>query len=293
MKSRDLIDLVALGILWGASFLFMRIAGPEFGAFALVEVRVAIAALVLLPMILIRGQGSELTDNWAILGVLGIHNTALPFLLFTWATLYLTAGTSAILNATAPIFAAVIAWAWLGEKLNLSRAAGLLVGTVGVWLLVRDKVGASMGDTTLAVMAALGGAFLYGIGGNFTRRYARHIKPLAIATGSQIGAALVLLPVAALTWPDTTISLTAWAAAITMGLFSTALAYILYFRLIANTGPTNAITVTYLIPLFAMLLGAAVIDEPITGSMLIGCAVILLGTALATGLLRLPVTPRK
>ena len=293
MKSRDLIDLVALGILWGASFLFMRIAGPEFGAFALVEVRVAIAALVLLPMILMRGQGSELTDNWVALGVLGIHNTALPFLLFTWATLYLSAGTSAILNATAPIFAAVIAWAWLGEKLTLSRAAGLLVGTVGVWLLVRDKVGASMGDTTLAVIAALGGAFLYGIGGNFTRRYARNIKPLAIATGSQAGAALVLLPVAVLTWPDTTISLTAWAAAITMGLFSTALAYILYFRLIANTGPTNAITVTYLIPLFAMLLGAVVIDEPITGSMLIGCAVILLGTALATGLLRLPVTPRK
>ena len=293
MKSRDLIDLVALGFLWGASFLFMRIAGPEFGAFALVEVRVAIAALVLLPMILMRGQGSELTDNWAALGVLGVHNTALPFLLFTWATLYLTAGTSAILNATAPIFAAVIAWAWLGEKLNISRATGLLVGTVGVWLLVRDKVGASMGDTTLAVIAALGGAFLYGIGGNFTRRYARQIKPLAIATGSQIGAALVLLPVAVLTWPDTSISLTAWAAAITMGLFSTALAYILYFRLIANTGPTNAITVTYLIPLFAMLLGAVVIDEPITGSMLIGCAVILLGTALATGLLRLPAAPRK
>jgi len=293
MKTRDLIDLVALGILWGASFLFMRVAGPEFGAFALVEVRVAIAALVLLPMILARGQGSELTDNWIALGVLGIHNTALPFLLFTWATLYLTAGTSAILNATAPIFAAIIAWAWLGEKLNVSRAAGLLVGTAGVWLLVRDKVGASMADTTLAVMAALGGALLYGIGGNFTRRYARHIKPLAIATGSQIGAALVLLPIAALTWPATPISLKAWAAAITMGLFSTALAYILYFRLIANTGPTNAITVTYLIPLFAMLLGAVVINEPITGSMLIGCAVILLGTALATGLLRLPAASRR
>ncbi len=288
MRTRDIVDLVALGFLWGASFLFMRIAGPEFGAFALVEVRVLIAALVLLPMLLSRGQGRELTDNWAVLGFIGMHNTALPFLLFTWATLFLTAGTSAILNATAPIFAAVIAWAWLGEKLTMSRTTGLLVGIVGVWLLVQDKVGASMGDTTLAVAAALGGSFLYGIGGNFTRRYASHVKPLAVATGSQVGAALVLLPIAVLTWPESSISLKAWMAAIIMGLFSTALAYILYFRLIANTGPTRAITVTYLIPLFAMLLGAVVIDEPITGSMVVGCAVILLGTALATGLVRLP-----
>ena len=189
-------------------------------------------------------------------------------------------------------FAAVVAWAWLGEKLTMSRTTGLLVGIVGVWLLVQDKVGASMGDTTLAVAAALGGSFLYGIGGNFTRRYASHVKPLAIATGSQVGAALVLLPVAAMTWPDGPVSLKAWAAAITMGLFSTALAYILYFRLIANAGPTKAITVTYLIPLFAMLLGAAVIDEPISGSMIFGCAVILLGTSLATGLLRLPAALR-
>lgn len=288
MRSRDVVDLIALGFLWGASFIFMRIAGPEFGAFALVEVRVVIASLVLLPMLMVRGQGSELTGNWIPLGILGAHNTALPFFLFTWATLYLSAGTSAILNATAPIFTAAIAWAWLGERLTISRVAGLLVGIVGVWLLVGNKVGASMGNTTLAVIAALGGSFLYGIGGNFTRRYASHIKPLAVATGSQVGAALVLLPVAVLTWPDTSISLTAWAAAIVMGLFSTALAYILYFRLIANTGPTNAITVTYLIPLFAMLLGTLVIDEPITTSMVVGCAVILLGTALATGLLRLP-----
>ena len=288
MRTRDVIDLVALGFLWGASFLFMRIAAPEFGAFALVEVRVAIAALVLFPLLAMRGQTTEIKTNWFPLFVLGVHNTALPFLMFTWAMLSLTAGTGAILNATAPIFAAVIAWAWLGDKLNWSRALGLLVGTVGVWLLVRDKVGASLTDSTLAVAAALGGSLLYGIAGNFTRRYTSHVKPLAVATGSQISAALVLLPVAILTWPDNAISWQAWAAAITMGLFSTGLAYILYFRLIANTGPTNAITVTYLIPLFAMILGAVVIDEPITVPMVIGCAVILLGTSLATGVLRLP-----
>ena len=288
MRTRDTIDLIGLGLVWGASFLFMRIAGPEFGVFALVEIRLLIASLVLLPLLLVRRQGKDLSANWLTLGFIGVHNTAVPFLLFTWATLFLSAGTSAILNATAPIFAAVIAWAWLGEKLNLSRGVGLLVGTIGVWLLVRNKVDASMGDTTLAVIAALGGSFLYGIGGNFTRRYASQVKPLAVATGSQIGAAVFLLPVAILTWPDSAISSKAWIAAITMGLFSTALAYILYFRLIANVGPTKAITVTYLIPLFAMLLGALVIDESITTSMVIGCAVILLGTSLATGMLKLP-----
>lgn len=285
MRTRDVIDLVALGFLWGASFLFMRIAAPEFGAFALVEVRVAIAAVVLYVIAVARGQHADIRPNWVPLGILGIHNTAMPFLLFTWALLHLTAGTGAILNSTAPIFAAVVAWLWLGDRLNLSRWAGLLVGTIGVWLLVRDKVGASDGDSTLAVAAALGGSLLYGIAGNYTRRYVSHVKPLAVATGSQISAALVLLPIAIITWPEGAISTTAWAAAIIMGVFSTALAYILYFRLIANTGPTNAITVTYLIPIFAMVLGALVINEPITLSMIIGGTVILLGTALATGML--------
>ena len=287
MTTRDVIDLVALGFLWGASFLFMRIAAPEFGAFALVEVRVAIAAAVLFPLLALRGQVGEISANWRPLFVLGVHNTAMPFLLITWAMLSLTTGTGAILNATAPIFAAVIAWAWLGDKLNRSRVLGLLVGTVGVWLLVRYKVGASLSNPVPAVAAALGGSFLYGLAGNFTRRYASHIKPLAVAAGSQVSAALVLLPVAIITWPDQPVSMTAWASAIVMGVFSTGLAYILYFRLIANTGPTNAITVTYLIPIFASVLGAVVIDEPITLSMVIGGAVIVLGTSLATGILRL------
>ena len=121
MKTRDIIDLVLLGILWGASFLFMRIATPEFGAFALVEVRVAIAAVVLVPIVLIRGNGKEMTANWSTLAILGAHNTALPFVLFAYATLYLTAGTAGILNATAPIFAAIVARLWLGEKLSTSR----------------------------------------------------------------------------------------------------------------------------------------------------------------------------
>ena len=281
-----------LSILWGASFLFMRIATPEFGAFALVEVRVAIAAVVLVPIVLARGNGKEMTANWSTLAILGAHNTALPFLLFAYATLYLTAGTAGILNATAPIFAAVVARLWLGEKLSTSRALGLVIGIVGIYLLVGDKLSAPSSGAGLAAVAAIGASFLYGVGGNFARTKAAHISSMTVAAGTQVASALLLLPIAIAVWPEQPPSLEAWAAVTTMGVLSTGLAYILYFRLIANVGPTKAITVTYLIPIFAMILGAVVIDEAITPPMLMGCVVILLGTALATGLLRLPFAKR-
>ena len=286
MTTRDIIDLVLLGFLWGASFLFMRIAAPEFGALVLVEVRVVIASIVLLVFASLRGEAGELARHWKMLGVLGVHNTAMPFALLTWATLYLTAGVAAILNATAPIFAGVIAWLWLGERLTLARLAGLVIGFGGVYLLVRDKIGDTASPELLAVLAALGGAALYGVGVNFTRRYALTVPPMAAAAGSQSAAAIALLPFAVVLWPAGPVSLEAWVSAVLLALFSTALAYLIYFRLISSVGPTKAITVTYLIPISAMLLGWAVIDEPITATMLLGCAVILLGTALATGVLR-------
>lgn len=289
LKTRDIIDLVLLGFLWGASFLFMRIAVPEFGAFALVEIRVAVAAAVLLPIVIMRGNVKEMTANWSMLMILGAHNTALPFLLFAYATLFLTAGTAGILNATAPIFAAIVARLWLGEKLSASRIAGLLIGVVGVYLLVGDKLSAPGSGAGLAVFAALGAALLYGIAGNYTRKNAGHISSMTVAGGTQVFAALLLLPIAIIARPETPPSLQAWVAVLLLGVLSTGLAYILYFRLIANAGPTNAITVTYLIPISAMILGALVIDEAITPPMLVGCAVILLGTALATGMLRLRV----
>lgn len=289
LKTRDIIDLVMLGFLWGASFLFMRIAVPEFGAFALVEIRVAVAAAVLLPIVVMRGNVKEMTSNWSMLTILGAHNTALPFLLFAYATLFLTAGTAGILNATAPIFAAIVARVWLGEQLSASRVAGLLIGVIGVYLLVGDKLSAPGSGAGLAVFAALGAALLYGIAGNYTRKKAAHVSSMTVAGGSQVAAALLLLPIAIIAWPENPPSMKAWAAVLLMGVLSTGLAYILYFRLIANVGPTNAITVTYLVPISAMILGAVVIDEAITPPMLVGCAVILMGTALATGMLRLPI----
>ena len=288
MKPRDLIDLVSLASLWGASFLFMRIAAPAFGPVPLIELRVAIAALVLAPLLAASGDITPLIRHWRPLFVLGLLNTALPFCLFAFSTLHLTGGLAAILNSTSPLWGALIAWAWLGQRPSASGGVGLLLGFAGVALLARDKLGAGAQEPLLAIGAALLGAFLYGVAAGYSRRTLADTEPLAIATGSQIAAAIMLLPAAVVLWPQDGVSASAWWAAIFMGVASTALAYFLYFRLIASVGPAKAITVTYLIPMFAMLWGALFIDEAVTATMVTGCAVILAGTALATGVIALP-----
>ena len=285
MKFSDVVDLVALSALWGASFLFMRIAAPEFGPLVLVEVRVLIAAIFLLPIFLLRADVSELTSNWKKLSILSVMNSAAPFFLLTFATLSITGGFAGILNATAPIWAAMIAWVWLSDRFSLSRILGLLIGFAGVLLLVWNKVSLSFDGTTVAILAGILAAVLYAIGGNYTKKHMSGMHPLAIATGSMIAAAIILLPVAVYLWPSAMPSLRSWIAVIIMGIASTGVAYILYFRLIRNVGPAKAITVTYLIPAFAMLWGYIFIGEKVTPIMIVGCSVIFLGTALATGML--------
>ncbi len=287
MRSRDTLDLFILSALWGASFLFMRIAVPEFGPIVLAELRVAIASLFLFPILMMRADFGELSVHWKKLAVVGTVNSAIPFILLPFSTLYLTGGFAAILNATSPLWVAIIGWIWLSAKLDVSRTTGLVIGFAGVIVLVWDKAGFDLSGASLAIIAAIVASFFYGIGANYTKKYLQGISSLAIATGSQLAAAIVLLPGAIALWPDGPISLQAWAAIITMGILSTGFAYIIYFRLIANVGPASAITVTYLVPGFAVFWGAVVLDEKLTTPMVIGCAIILIGTALATGLLSL------
>ena len=284
MRAKDILDLVILAAVWGASFLFMRIAVPEFGPIAMIELRVVIATLFLLPVLLLRDSTTALRTNWKKLFAIGAVNSAVPFCLLAYSTLFLSAGFAAILNATAPLFAAVIAWAWLSENLNPSRVVGLAVGIAGVIVLVWDKVSLTLDGVSMAVLAAIVASLFYGIGGNYTKRFMSGVSALTIATGSQAGAAVVLLPLAIWRWPQEPVSTMAWVTVIVLGVVSTGIAYILYFRLIANVGPSKAITVTFLTPAFAMLWGAVFIGEAVTASMIGGCAIILSGTALATGL---------
>ncbi|MEW9900408.1 DMT family transporter [Chitinivorax sp. PXF-14] len=285
MKPADLIELLLLAALWGASFLFMRIAAPVFGPVPLIAVRVAVATACLLPLLAWRGGLQPLVASPGLMLVVGLLNSALPFICFAYATLSITAGFTSILNATTPMFGALVGWLWLKDKLSWLRIVGLLVGFSGIVVLVWGKVSFKPGGSGLAIVACLSATLMYGIAANHTKRYLTGVPALAIATGTQLSSALVLAPFAWWWWPAQAPTTTAWTAAILLGVFCTGIAYVLYFRLIARLGPAKAISVTFLIPLFASLWGVLWLAEPVTTAMFAGGGVVLLGTALTTGVI--------
>lgn len=287
MKTSDAAELLLLAALWGASFLFMRIGAPEFGPAALAFVRVGLAGAVLLPLVALRGEGAGLGRHWRPLLVVGLFNSALPFLLFSVAALVLSAGLSGIFNATAPLWGAVVAWLWLKDRPTPARAAGLVIGFAGVLFLAWDKASFKPGEhgvsPALGMVACVTATLLYGFSANYTRRALAGVPPMVVAAGSQAWATVFTLPVALWWWPATTPGTQAWAAVAALAVACTALAYLLYFRLIAHVGPAQAIAVTYLIPVFAIGWGVLFLGEAVTAPMLLGGAIVLLGTALATG----------
>ena len=288
MRPRDVSELLILAALWGGSFLFMRVAAPQFGPAALIELRVGLAALLLLPVLAWRGELATLWRKAGPLLFVGVTNSALPFVLYAWAALSVTAGFASIVNATSPLFAALVAWVWLKDRLSVPATAGLLVGLLGVVILVWGRASFRAGGSGWAVAACLAATLNYGIAANFTKRYLSGVDPMAIATGSQFYAALVLAPFAVWFWPQAMPAQEAWIAVLLLAFACTGVAYVMYFRLIARIGPARAIAVTFLIPIFGMLWGAMLLDEAITFNMLAGCGVILAGTGLATGVIRLP-----
>ena len=289
MKPRDIAELVLLASLWGGSFLFMRLGAGTFGPVALSFVRVAGACLFLLPLLLWRGEWPALRQHWRPILVVGITNSALPFLLYSFATLAITSGLAAIFNATSPLWAAVIAWVWLQRRLPPLRVLGLAIGFAGVlWLALGHasfKPNEHGVSPALAIIGCIGATSLYGFSGNYTQQRLSGVAPMAVAAGSQLAAALLLAGPAAWLWPAQNPGALAWGAAAVLAVVCTGLAYALYFRLIARVGPANAISVTFLVPAFAVLWGALALGEAITARMLVGCAVILVGTSLTTGLI--------
>ena len=282
-------EFVLLALLWGSSFLFMREGAHAFGAFPTAWVRVTLAAIMLTPVLIWRKELPVLHAHWRPAALSGLLNSGVPFACYAYALMHITTGMSSILNATTPLFGALIAWAWLGDKLNATRALGLALGFTGVVLLASDVPGGisfQSGGSGLAIAACLLATFCYGIAGSFTKRYLQNVPSIVTTTGSLWGASIGLAIPALLTWPSETPTLHAWAALGIAGLLCTALAYVLYFRLMTRMGPARAMTVTYLIPVFANLVGVMVLDEVVTPWML-GCGlVIVLGTALASGLVQ-------
>lgn len=289
MRPRDLTELLVLAAIWGASFLFMRLGAGEFGPVALSGVRVALAAAALLPVLAWRGELAVLARHWRAIAMIGIVGSALPFLAYSYAALSISAGLSSIFNATTPLWAALIAWLWLGDRPDRSRALGLALGFGGVLWLAVDKAGllpGAGGSAPWAVVACITATVCYGFVANFTRRALAGISPLAVAAGSQTAAAIALAVPAWWAWPASAPGPTAWLATLALGIVCTGAAYLLYFRLIAHVGPARAVAVTFLIPAFAVLWGWTFLDEGVSPVMAGACVVIVAGTALATGLWR-------
>lgn len=292
MNRASLIDFTLLAAIWGLSFLFMRLATVEFGALPTAAVRVAVASVFLLPLLVMRGLGPQLRRNWKPVFAIGVLNSGIPFACFAFALLSITTGLSAILNATVPLFGAVVAWFWLKDRLTASRVLGLAVGFAGVAMLAWDKASFKPDASGIApgwaVMACLLGTLCYGVAAIAAKRYLTGLPALVTATGSQLGATLGMALPALWFWPAQMPGLRAWLAVIAVGVVCTGIAYILYFRLIEQTGPARALAVTFLVPVFAVIYGVLFLGEKVTGWMILCGLVIVCGTALSTGLLKLP-----
>ena len=280
-----------LAAMWGASFIFMRAGVLEFGPLPTAATRVAIAALFLLPLVWLRGLLPLLRTHWKKIFLVGLVNSGIPFACFAFALLSITTGMSAILNATVPMFGALVAWVWLNDKPTASRVLGLVIGFGGVALLAWDeasfKPDASGVAPAWAVLACLLGCICYGIAASYTKRYLSGLPALVIAAGSQAGATLGLALPALWLWPARMPGVSAWLALAIAGVVCSGLAYIIFFRLIANAGPPRALAVTFLVPVFAVLYGAIFLGETVTPWMVVCAGVIICSTALSTGLVRL------
>ncbi len=286
-----LIEFVLLGAIWGASFLFTRLSAAEFGALPTAGLRVGIAALFLLPLLLVRGQGPVLAGHWKKIFLLGMLNSGIPFACYAYALLAITTGLSALLNATVPLFGALVAWVWLKDRPHGLKILGLLIGFVGVAMLAWGKASfkpeASGVSSGWAVVACLVACLCYGISASFTRRYLSGVPSLVVASGSQIGASLGLALPTLWLWPTKTPGVTAWLALLAVGVLCTGVAYVLFFRLIDRVGAASTLTVTFLIPVFAVIYGAIFLGESVTTWMLLCGAIILCGTALSIDIFRL------
>jgi drug/metabolite transporter (DMT)-like permease len=278
MRSADLVRLLALAAIWGASFLFMRILAPVLGVLWTVEIRVVVAGAAMLLFIAATGRTMRFGTNWKQYLVVGTLNSALPFALFSYAALTLPAGYSAIVNATSPLWGALVGAMALGEQLSARKIAGLFIGIAGVAFLVRLGPAQFTPQVMLAALACVGAAICYGVAGAYSKKASAGIAPPLMATGSQFGAALVLLPFLPLSPLRGEVTAFIIVIVCALALLCSAVAYLIYFHLIADLGPTKALTVTFLIPLFALLWGALFLHETVNLNTLIGCALVVLAT---------------
>jgi drug/metabolite transporter (DMT)-like permease len=284
MTTANLLRLILLAAIWGGSFLFMRICAPVLGPAVLIEARVLLASLFLAAVGAFLHKRLDWRRHWKHYLILGFFNSGFPFLLIAFAASTLTASMLAVLNATTPMWAALIGAAWGRHPINGRTALGLVLGTAGVALLVGFDHAASRPGAGIAVVAALVAALCYSVASVYARS-AKTVEPFANAHGSMWASCLLVLP-ALLVFPMRgTPTIGIGGAVVALGIVCSGIAYLLYFRLIEDVGATSALTVTFLSPVFGILWGVLFLGETIGWYTVAGAIVVLLGTALATGLL--------
>ena len=290
----DLGSLLFLGAVWGAVFLFMRLAAPDVGPVWAAEIRLAIGAALL---VAVAGRRTLTAVRGRFTGflIVGTLFSAVPFTLIAFATVTLPAGFTALLNAATPLFTAAIGVAFMGQRISWRVAVGLAVGVVAVVELVGLSPLKPNVTTILAVAAGLGAPASYAVAGNYVRARIQGIQPLELATGALAAGAVLALPVALLTGMPGTPSLDGVVSLLAVGTVSTALAWPIFYRVLGRTTPTAASTVTFIVPAFALTWGSIVLAEPVGFSLLIGFGLILVSLGLVLGIVpasRLPIRRR-
>lgn len=292
MNVRDLLQLLIVGALMGAAFLFMRVAVPSFGPVPLIVVRVLLAAGVLYLIARLSGERVRFAGPrraWLLLGVL---NAGLPFTLIAWAELHITSSLAAILIATMPLFTAVIAALWQGERIAPVKGVGLALGLVGVLILSGWDAASLDGVTLIAIGAVLLSSLSYAVGSVYTKVRFAGTPRLTLTVGNFLFAGLALLPLLPVAPAPTTPGLGAWGAMAGLVALATVVPFLLFYRMLARSAATTASSVAFLIPGFGTLWGVLFLREAIGPATLIGFAVVLIGVALVTGSFSLR-TPRR
>jgi drug/metabolite transporter (DMT)-like permease len=278
MNALNLLLLIALSAIWGGSFIFMRHLSPILGAFITTNMRLLIAGVFLVILFTAFGVKLFWKKHWKHYLIIGIVNSGTPFLLYSFAALHIPASVSVIVNTMAPMFVAVFSVFWLGDKLSYLKVLGLLMGTGGVVLIASTGAVPRSLMAVLAVLACVGAACCYGLAGIYIKKHASHIKPRLVAAGSQAMVGVAMLPLIFAFPPRQVVTNWTIVLLIVFAILCSAVAYLIYYRLVAAVGPTKTLTVTFLMPAFGMLWGRIILNEEITLIMIAGACIILAGT---------------
>ena len=295
MRPQDLARLVALAAVWGASYLFMRYAVPQLGPVRMIELRVTIGGLLLAAFLAATRGSIDWRRHWKDFLFVGAIGIALPFVLIAGALTAIDASTAAILNALSPLFTALIAAAWIRDPLTVPKMFGIALCLAGTMVLVGWTPSPMTHAQLVGASMSVGATALYGLSNVYTKVRLKNASAMGTSVGTLLMAAATLAPVALITpapHPFAEVTMLAWAATVALAVFSTAIAFIWYYRLIADVGPVRSITVTLLVPIFGMIWGVAFLGEPVTPGRIAGCAVILAGCSLILGLVRNPLRAR-